>query len=89
MHHDDDGFDEPSYWHMFASVWNWRPGAFDALVRQVADDAVANVLVVALDCRWVLHPYDGGMDVIADSAEDRRSLRDKHPFWLSARADGL
>jgi hypothetical protein len=89
MHRVEEGFDEPSYWHLFASAWEWWPGAFDPLVRLVADDAVANVLVVAPDCRWVLHPYDGGMDVIAEPPEARRLLRAKYAAWLSARADGL
>jgi hypothetical protein len=89
MHRVEEGFDEPSYWHLFASAWDWRPGAFDPLVRLVADDAVANVLMVAPDCRWVLHPYDGGMDVIAESPEARQSLRAEHSAWLSARGDGL
>lgn len=89
MHRVEEGFDEPRYWHLYASAWDWRPGAFDPLVRLVADDAVANVLVVAPDCRWVLHPYDGGMDVIAESSGARQVLREKHSAWLSARADGL
>jgi hypothetical protein len=89
MHRVEEDFDKPRYWHLFASAWEWRPGAFDPLVRLVADDVVANVLVVAPDCRWVLHPYDGGMDVIAESPESRRLLRAKYAAWLSARADGL
>lgn len=89
MHQIEVGFEEPAYWHLFASAREWRPGEFDALVRLVAIDAVANVLVVAPDCRWVLHPYDGGMDVIAESPERRRSLRKKYAVWLSAGADGL
>lgn len=89
MHRVEEGFDEPSYWHLFASTWEWRPGLFDPLVRLVADGVVANLLVVAPDCRWVLHPYDGGMDVIAELPEAQRLLRAKYSGWLSARADGL
>ncbi|HBI42586.1 MAG TPA: hypothetical protein DDY78_06965 [Planctomycetales bacterium] len=89
MHQIEGEFTEPNYWHLFSSVWEWRPGEFDPLIRLVADDAVANVLIVAQDCRWALHPYDGGMDVIAESAEKRRSLRASHSEWLPARADGL
>jgi hypothetical protein len=89
MHRLAEGFDEPSYWHLFAGAREWRPRVFDPLVRLVADDAVANVLVVAPDCRWVLHPYNGGMDVIAESPEARRLLRAKYAAWLSARTDGL
>jgi len=85
----EEGFGESIYWHFFASMWEWRRGIFDRLVRLIADDFVANVLVVATDCRWVLHPYDGGMDVIAESSEARRLLRDRYAAWLSARSDGM
>lgn len=89
MHRVDEAFAEPSFWHLFGSVWEWHPGAFDPLIRIVADDAVANILLVSPDCQWVLHLYDGGMDVIAESSESRRLLRERHAAWLSARADGL
>ncbi len=88
MHH-DDGFRRAELLAHVRRVWNWRPGAFDALVRQVADDAVANVLVVALDCRWVLPVRRRHGCDCRFSGDSARSLRDKHPFWLSARADGL
>lgn len=89
MHRADDAFSEPAYWHLFASQREWRPGAFDQMVRLVADDAVANVLVVAEDCRWALHPYDGGMDVVTASPAERGRLRTAFSSWLSARSDGL
>ncbi len=82
-------FIDPSYWHMFASVQKWRPGTFDSLVRLIANGEVANVLVVAPDCRWILHPYDGGMDVIVESPETSQRLRNRYSDWLSARPDGL
>jgi hypothetical protein len=89
MHQADEGFAEPTYWHLFASRRVWRPGEFDPILRLVADDVVANVMVVAEDCRWVLHPYDGGMDVIAESQTARDQLRAAFPAWLSSRPDGL
>lgn len=89
IHLAEAGHVEPMYWLLCASGWDWRPGTFDPLVRLIADDVVANVLIVAADCRWVLHPYDGGMDVIAASAEARQALSAKYATWLSARADGL
>jgi hypothetical protein len=89
MHELGEGYDFPSYWHVFASVWEWRVGKFDPLVRLVADDLVWNVMIVNPDCRWLLHPYDGGMDVIAESSAARDSLKMSHAGWLSPRADGL
>jgi hypothetical protein len=84
-----DQGDGPDYWHFYLSEWTFRPGVFDPLIRSIADEEVANVLIAASDLRWVLHPYDGGMDVIAPSVEERVRLRDRHSNWCSHRADGL
>jgi hypothetical protein len=82
-------FSNPNYWHVFASEWEWRAGLFDPLIRLVADDAVANVMIVHPTCRWLLHPYDGGMDVIAESPAERDRLRAAHEDWLSEHASGM
>lgn len=89
MHETEDNFPEPSFWHVFVSEWVWKPGVFDSLVRLVANDVIANAMLVALDCRWLLHPYDGGMDVILESSAARDRLKGRYPEWLSARSDGL
>lgn len=83
MHQQPDNFSEPMYWHVFASTWCWFPGMFDCLVRLIADDVLANVMIVAPDCQWLLHPYDGGMDVIVESRTARDSLADRHSKWLA------
>lgn len=89
MHELEGDFSNPNYWHVFASAWEWRPGSFDPLIRLIADDTIRNVMVVDPDCRWLLHPYDGGMDAIAESPAERDRLRGSHEGWLSARADGM
>jgi hypothetical protein len=89
MHETDADFADPSYWHVFASTREWRPRVFDPLVRLVADDVLRNVMVVAPDCRWLLHPYAGGMDVIAESQTARDRFKAGYAGWLSARPDGL
>ena len=89
MHEHTDDFEEPNFWHVFASRHCWLPGGFDPIVRLVADWTLANVMIVPLDCRWLLHPYDGGMDVILDSSATRDALKASFPDWLSDHADGL
>ena len=89
MHRETRDFDDPTYWHLFASEWEWRPGTFDSLIRLVANYVVANVMIVHSDCRWVLYPYDGGMDVIAESSAKRDQLRAAHRDWLSSLESGL
>ncbi len=90
MHELEEAFAATScYWHVFASVWEWHQGLFDPIVRLVADDLLANIMIVNPACRWILHPYDGGMDVIAESSVARDRLKSSYYNWLSARLDGL
>jgi hypothetical protein len=89
MHDLEADYTRPSYWHVYASEWEWRPGRFDRLIRLVADDVVSNVAIVGTSYPWLLHPYDGGMDVIAESTAARDRLKTAHADWLSTLASGL
>ncbi|XVU25093.1 DUF3885 domain-containing protein [Actinoplanes sp. CA-054009] len=84
---DEPGFE--SWVHLYVSQMPWSVGCLDSLLRQIADDVIANVLVADTDLRWLYHPYDGGMDLILSSAAERDALRDRHRDWLSMRPDGL
>lgn len=59
------------------------------LLRQVADDVIASVVIADIDLLWLYHPYDGGMDVILPSPHARDALRDRHRDWLSRHPAGL
>jgi hypothetical protein len=84
---DDPGFE--SWMHLYVSQTAWSVGCLDPLLRHVADDVIANVLVADLRLRWLYHPYDGGMDVLLPSTAERDALRDRHRDWLSAHPTGL
>ena len=84
---DEPGFE--TWMHLYISRLPWSVGSLDPLLRQVADDVIANVLVADTDLRWLYHPYDGGMDVMLTSAGQRDALRDRYQDWLSARPGGL
>jgi hypothetical protein len=83
MHKQPDNLPEPTFWHVFLSYFRWSPGVFDPLVRLVADDVVGNLMIVALDCRWLLHPYDGGMDVVMESHAAKETLKEQNLDWLA------
>lgn len=83
MHRQADNFPEPTFWHVFVSKWGWSPGVFDPLVVLIAENVLSNIMIVALDCRWLLHPYDGGMDLIVESRTVRDSFAKQHPEWLA------
>lgn len=68
--------------HLYVSRVRWTPGLVDPLLRLVADDAIADVLVTDAGLAWLYHPYDGGMDVVTSSPADRDALRERHRDWL-------
>jgi hypothetical protein len=81
--------DEDSYWHLFVTKISPQDAVIDALLRRIAEDEERNVLLFPKDCRWVFYPYDGGMDVILPTPEERLRLRQKFSAWLPQNPEGL
>ena len=77
------------WWHVFVSRQPRTASALDGLLRIVAHDETAGVIVADPDLRWLYHPYDGGADVIAPTPAARDALRAAHNGWLSADPSGL
>lgn len=84
----DPGNPEVAY-SLHVSRQDFTPGDLDDLLRYVADDRTSEVVVTDRYLRWLFHPYDGGMDVIAPSAAERDRLAARFRTWLSDRPDGL
>lgn len=81
--------DESDSWvHLFARVSAWRNGSLDPLLLRIADDE-QRALIMPADLRWLLAPYDGGMDVVAATTKIRDDLKARHADWLSAHPSGL
>jgi hypothetical protein len=85
----DDDPDFVVYWQLYVSQRPWRHGAFDDLLRAVADDEIGNVIIGPSDLRWLYHPYDGGADVVLATRAGRDALKDRHAAWLSNHVSGL
>ncbi|MFE1265667.1 hypothetical protein ACFW5X_34810 [Streptomyces albogriseolus] len=78
-----------TYCHLFADRRPWQHGCLDELLRDVADDKVAGVLVTDTQVRRIHHPYDGGADVFLTTPGERDLLRHRHADWLSSHPSGL
>lgn len=89
MHELEEDFIAPTFWHVFASEWTWRPGVFDAVLRLAAVAEIANVMILPPDCRWAFLPYDGGADLILESTAGRDRIKSAFAGWLSSHPDGL
>lgn len=71
--------------HVYVNEITWQPGRLDPLLREVADDRVAYVIVAPADLSWLYAPYDGGADVLLPTSALRDQLRTRHTDWLSDR----
>lgn len=88
LHPHADG-EEDAAVELWALPSNWRAGAFDSMIRRVADDQGPTFVLSTPDAERVYAPYDGGADLFLE----RRSVRDvwkqRYAAWLSAHPSGL
>ena len=76
------------YWHLHVARACSESGKLNKLFRLVANDEVANILIVVLAGSSVFHPYDGGADIILPSTQIRDELKQKYERWLSKHPEG-
>lgn len=86
---DDSVPGEETWTHLWVSAVRFPSEDLSRLLRAVADDVTAGVIITTAGMGWLYHPYDGGADVIAASAGHRDELRRAHRDWLSAHPAGL
>ncbi|BCJ76461.1 hypothetical protein CS0771_60050 [Catellatospora sp. IY07-71] len=78
-----------TFHQLYVEALQWTPQCIDGLLRAVADDELANVMVAPLDLHWLYHPYDGGADVVLPAREQRDELKHRYRDWLSDHPSGL
>ena len=66
----------------------WQPNQSNRLLKMIADDKI-RILMVAANQARIISPYDGGVDIMMESSDQRDLFRARYSQWLSARADGL
>jgi hypothetical protein len=86
LEEDEDG---QRWLHLFVDLINPDDARLTMLLRIVADDQTADVIIADRDLTWLYHPYDGGADLIAATPADHDHLREQHPDWLSRHPAGL
>ncbi len=86
---DEDPCDEESRIRaVHANRVDWRPGAFDRLFGEIAEDQ-ERALFFDPGTGVVLAPYDGGFDIICAGQGQRTALEQEFRRWMSARPDKL
>jgi hypothetical protein len=67
----------------------WYPGAYDQLLRDVADEHTPSAVFFSTSSGFVYSPYDGGIDIIAPRRSDLVRLRAKWKSWIPTHPEGL
>jgi hypothetical protein len=67
----------------------WSRGAWDDMLRDVADDRLSSVVLVNPRSGEVYAPYDGGADLIVANPERTLALKSRWMGWLSQHPQGL
>lgn len=87
MHEFELEFKTPSYWHLFGSSAEFRPGRFDPVLRAAAEDSavagVVNVIFLGPSARRLLYVYPGGTDAILESPLKRDQLAARYADWAA------
>jgi hypothetical protein len=89
MHNPADATEDARFLHLYASSIPWKANCIDSVFRLAADDRIFNLMLLDTGSSWMVHPYDGGIDVILRSKHERDALARKYKSWLSPREDGL
>lgn len=81
--------DDPVWAHLYVGRTALDSERLRALLLLVADAVTGGVILSPRTCDWLVHPYDGGIDVIAADPVQRELLRSRYTDWLSAHPGGL
>jgi hypothetical protein len=86
---EDDPQASPRYWHFYMSRREWKTHSLDDLLRLIADDLLADVLLAGVNQNCLYHPYDGGADIILESKSARDWKKKQYAAWLPKNPQGL
>lgn len=81
--------DELEWLKFYLACSRWDGIPYREILPLVTEEAIGPLLFVNLDNGNVLAPYDGGVDLILRTREERETLRRDFAEYLSDRKDGL
>ena len=83
-----EAYEDEYYFDVFIKIETWKSGNRDEILKAIADDEIRAMFISPLK-KCIIAPYDGGVDIIVDSTEERDRLKNKYKDWLPNWEDGL
>lgn len=88
-------YDEDMYLHLMIEKRKWKENDLDSFLLSVAnyeeviDGLVSDVFVVDFCNHRLFLPYDGGVDIICNTALEMEGFKQRYNDWLSTQKNGL
>jgi len=76
------------FYDVYISNFIWEKNSINKLLKDIADNKL-RAMIVSPSGKCIVHPYDGGMDIIVETQEKRDELKIEYEDWLSEREDGM
>jgi hypothetical protein len=83
-----DKYDEGQTFKPAFSKIIWNLNNHDALLKAMANGEI-NAFFISPVNKFIVAPYEGGIDFILNNTATRDSYKQKYKQWLSERTDGL
>jgi hypothetical protein len=80
--------EEGELYHTFIVEKIWTQGSLDNLLLKVATEELELLLIIRKQ-KCIIAPYEGGIDVIVRSEQQREFFRNRYKDWLSTHPLGL
>jgi len=81
-------YEEDMHFDIFVKLEKWKEYSRNEILKLITDDKI-RVMLVSSSIKYIVAPYDGGVDVIVDSTAKRDRLKSKYKDWLSDRENGI
>lgn len=78
----------PDFYQIFISKTTWTLHQIDELLVKLANDEVKATFICTNNNR-IIHPYDGGVDIILENEQTMQAYKQRYSNWLSPREDGM
>ncbi|CAM4036938.1 MULTISPECIES: DUF3885 domain-containing protein [Tsukamurella] len=85
----EDEHEEQAWVHLYVHRVHREAPALRELFRAAADERAVDVIVTGSEVTWVLHPYDGGSDLILPTPVERDRVSELFVDWRSPWDHGL
>lgn len=83
-----DEYDKETLYRPFIAKLNWINSKYDRLLQSIANDEI-RAFFICIDKKYLIAPYDGGMDIILENPVLKDIFKIKYEDWLSSNPKGL